>query len=68
MLQSERSFDYVKINLASPSRIRSWGERVLPNGETIGEVVKPETINYKIEIISCNIFINRVFELQFIFI
>jgi len=47
MLQSERSFDYVKINLASPSRIRSWGERVLPNGETIGEVVKPETINYR---------------------
>ena len=38
MLQTERSFDYVKINLASPSRIRSWGERTLPNGEIIGEV------------------------------
>ena len=47
MLQSERSFDYVKINLASPSRIRSWGERTLPNGEKVGEVVKPETINYR---------------------
>ena len=47
MLQSERSFDYVKINLASPSRIRSWGERSLPNGEKVGEVVKPETINYR---------------------
>ena len=47
MLQIERSFDYVKINLASPSRIRSWGERTLPNGETIGEVIKPETINYR---------------------
>jgi DNA-directed RNA polymerase subunit beta' len=47
MLQKERSFDYVKINLASPDRIRSWGERVLPNGETVGEVIKPETINYR---------------------
>jgi|TARA_B110000971_G_C20039734_1_gene517044 DNA-directed RNA polymerase subunit beta' len=47
MLQKERSFDYVKINLASPDRIRSWGERILPNGETVGEVIKPETINYR---------------------
>jgi DNA-directed RNA polymerase subunit beta' len=47
MLQRERSFDYVKINLASPDRIRSWGERVLPNGEIVGEVTKPETINYR---------------------
>ena len=47
MLKTERSFDYVKINLASPSRIRSWGERTLPNGEVVGEVVKPETINYR---------------------
>jgi len=47
MLKTERSFDYVKINLASPSRIRSWGERPLPNGQTVGEVTKPETINYR---------------------
>jgi len=47
MLQRERSFDYVKINLASPNRIRSWGERVLPNGEIVGEVTKPETVNYR---------------------
>jgi DNA-directed RNA polymerase subunit beta' len=43
----ERSFDYIKINLASPNRIRSWGERILPNGQTVGEVIKPETINYR---------------------
>ena len=47
MLQTERSFDYVKINLASPSRIRSWGERLLPSGQSVGEVIKPETINYR---------------------
>ena len=47
MLKTEQSFDYVKINLASPHRIRSWGERILPNGQIIGEVTKPETINYR---------------------
>jgi DNA-directed RNA polymerase subunit beta' len=43
----ERSFDYVKINLASPKRIRTWGERILPNGQVVGEITKPETINYR---------------------
>jgi DNA-directed RNA polymerase subunit beta' len=43
----ERSFDYVKINLASPARIREWGERTLPNGQLVGEITKPETINYR---------------------
>jgi DNA-directed RNA polymerase subunit beta' len=47
MLKTERSFDYVKINLASPSRIRGWAERILPNGNKVGEVTKPETINYR---------------------
>ena len=47
MLRIERSFDYVKINLASPNRIRCWGERILPNGQVIGEITKPETINYR---------------------
>jgi DNA-directed RNA polymerase subunit beta' len=47
MLQTERAFDYVKINLASPDRIKSWGKRLLPNGQTVGEVTKPETINYR---------------------
>ena len=43
----ERTFDYVIINLASPARIRTWGERILPNGQIVGEVTKPETINYR---------------------
>jgi len=47
MLRIERSFDYVKINIASPTRIRSWAERVLSNGEIVGEITKPETINYR---------------------
>ena len=47
MSNLEHDFDYIKINLASPERIKKWGERVLPNGEIVGEVTKPETINYR---------------------
>lgn len=47
MNKCEHHFDYVKISLASPGRIRSWGERTLPNGQIVGEVTKPETINYR---------------------
>ena len=32
MPKLEQRFDYVKIGLASPDRIRQWGERTLPNG------------------------------------
>lgn len=45
--QLEQRFDYVKIAIASPERIRTWGERTLPNGQVVGEVTKPETINYR---------------------
>ena len=44
---TEQRFDYVKIGLASPERIRAWGERSLPNNQVVGEVTKPETINYR---------------------
>ena len=47
MNQSEKQFDYIKIKLASPNRIKEWGQRVLPNGQVIGEVKKAETINYR---------------------
>ena len=32
--------DYIKINLASPQKILCWTERLLPNGELIGEITK----------------------------
>ena len=47
MKKFEQEFDYIKINLASPTRIRQWGAKTLPNGQVIGEVIKPETINYR---------------------
>ena len=47
MVRSEKEFDYIKIKLASPTRIKQWGQRILPNGQSIGEVQKYETINYR---------------------
>lgn len=47
MIKSEQHFDYIKIKIASPERIRSWGQRTLPSGAVVGEVTKPETINYR---------------------
>jgi DNA-directed RNA polymerase subunit beta' len=41
------SFDYLRINIASPKRIKSWSTRKLPSGELIGEILKPETINFR---------------------
>jgi DNA-directed RNA polymerase subunit beta' len=38
------AFDYIKISLASPLKIKSWAERVLPNGIVLGEVCLPEII------------------------
>lgn len=46
-VNSNYDFDYIKINLASSKRIKEWGERKLPNGQIVGEVTKPETINYR---------------------
>ena len=47
MSKIEKEFDYIKIKLASPERITEWGQRELPNGQKIGEISKPETINYR---------------------
>jgi len=47
MIYSEKEFDYIKIKLSSPARIKEWGQRLLPNGQIIGEVQKSETINYR---------------------
>jgi DNA-directed RNA polymerase subunit beta' len=41
------SFDYLKISLASPKRMKSWAEKKLPNGEKIGQILKGETINFR---------------------
>lgn len=47
MKRVNEDFDYIKINLASPERIREWGERILEKGQLVGEVTKPDTLNYR---------------------
>jgi DNA-directed RNA polymerase subunit beta' len=44
---ARQKFDYIKVNLASPERIRHWGERTLPNGKKVGEVTVDEILNYE---------------------
>ena len=36
------SFDYLRISIASPKRIKSWAERILPSGEIVSEVINPK--------------------------
>jgi DNA-directed RNA polymerase subunit beta' len=47
MKRVNEEIDYIKINLASPERIQEWGERILPNGQIVGEVTKSDTLNYR---------------------
>lgn len=41
------SFDYLKLNLASAEKMKKWALRRLPNGLIIGEVTRPDTLNYR---------------------
>nr|YP_010858163.1 RNA polymerase beta' subunit [Wallichia caryotoides]WGM71394.1 RNA polymerase beta' subunit [Wallichia caryotoides] len=37
----------LRIGPVSPQQIRAWANKILPNGEIIGEVTKPYTFHYK---------------------
>nr|YP_010264662.1 RNA polymerase beta' subunit [Ranunculus pekinensis]QFV19148.1 RNA polymerase beta' subunit [Ranunculus bungei]UIO59836.1 RNA polymerase beta' subunit [Ranunculus pekinensis] len=37
----------LRIGLVSPQQIITWAEKILPNGEIVGEVTKPYTFHYK---------------------
>nr|WMI48088.1 RNA polymerase beta' subunit [Hemerocallis hybrid cultivar] len=37
----------LRIGLVSPQQIRAWANKILPNGEIVGEVTKPYTFHYK---------------------
>jgi DNA-directed RNA polymerase subunit beta' len=42
-----KKFDFLQIKLASPKQIKKWAQRTLINGHVLGEIQKPETINYR---------------------
>lgn len=37
----------LRIGPVSPQQIRAWANKILPNGEIVGEVKKPYTFHYK---------------------
>ena len=37
----------LRIGLASPEQICAWSEKILPNGEIVGQVTKPHTLHYE---------------------
>ncbi|NP_904090.1 RNA polymerase beta' subunit (chloroplast) [Amborella trichopoda] len=37
----------LRIGLVSPQQITAWANKILPNGEMVGEVTKPYTFHYK---------------------
>nr|YP_009707078.1 RNA polymerase subunit beta' [Brahea sarukhanii]QEP50755.1 RNA polymerase subunit beta' [Brahea sarukhanii] len=37
----------LRIGSVSPQQIRAWANKILPNGEIVGEVTKPYTFHYK---------------------
>jgi DNA-directed RNA polymerase subunit beta' len=41
------TIEYIKINLASPERIRQWSERRSAMGNTVGQVLHSGTLSYK---------------------
>nr|YP_009435124.1 RNA polymerase beta' subunit [Lobelia linearis]ATG25126.1 RNA polymerase beta' subunit [Lobelia linearis] len=39
--------EQLRIGLVSPQQISIWANKILPNGELVGEVTKPSTFHYK---------------------
>nr|UDZ61164.1 RNA polymerase beta subunit [Limnocharis flava] len=40
-------YQQLRIGPVSPEQIRSWADKILPNGEVVGEVKKTSAFNYK---------------------
>ena len=56
------SFDYLRITVASPQRIKNWAERRLPSGLIIGEILTPEGLEGDThEIIEGGLFCQKIF-------
>ncbi len=47
MVRVNDTFEYVKINVASPEKIKKWSQRRIGNFIIACEVTRPETINYR---------------------
>nr|BBC77435.1 RNA polymerase beta' subunit [Nitzschia sp. PL3-2] len=56
------NYDYLKITLASPTQILKWSHKFLSNGNSIGEVLTTDTIDFKtFKIQNGGLFCQRIF-------
>ncbi len=46
-IEQRLKLESIRLGLVSPETIKKWAERVLPNGEVIGQVKNANTVNYK---------------------
>nr|QYB21084.1 RNA polymerase beta' subunit [Austrotaxus spicata] len=46
-MSDQNKHQQLRIGLVSPQQILAWSERILPNGERIGEVTTDNTLDYK---------------------
>nr|QXM16212.1 RNA polymerase beta' subunit [Hedysarum polybotrys] len=42
----QHKHQHLRIGSVSPQQISAWAEKILPNGEIVGEVTKPYTLHY----------------------
>jgi DNA-directed RNA polymerase subunit beta' len=55
-------FDYLKISIASPKRIKYLAEKKLPNGNLIGELLNSNTLDFKTNLpINGGLFCQKIF-------
>jgi DNA-directed RNA polymerase subunit beta' len=55
-------FDYLKISIASPKRIKYLAEKKLPNGKLIGEILNFNTLDFKTNLpINGGLFCQKIF-------
>nr|BBC77544.1 RNA polymerase beta' subunit [Nitzschia sp. PL1-4] len=62
MINSSKSFDFIKIKLASAAQILRWSHRKLPNGCFVGEVKNPKAFHRRtFKDIPGGLFCQRIF-------
>jgi DNA-directed RNA polymerase subunit beta' len=58
------SFDYLRITIASPQRIKSWAQRKLPSGEIVGEVLSLKQLTFELTNLNYMDFCEKILDLQ----
>nr|YP_010933371.1 RNA polymerase beta' subunit [Streptosarcina arenaria]WKT08808.1 RNA polymerase beta' subunit [Streptosarcina arenaria] len=44
--KESRRYEHLQIGLASPNAVKAWCERMLPDGQAVGQVTEPHTLHY----------------------